>query len=508
MKITQPTRVLLAMIMAVMLLALTGCRSTPDYMGTGSLQMFGGDHEDAVGSFTEEINSNPANAMAYNLRGFSLSELGKGDEAMSDFMKAIELDPTLVAAYNNRGMQYVMDEQYAEALADFNKTLELNPEFAAAYSNRGYVYNETGRFDLAAQDFTKAIELDSTDYTDFSFRGIAYFNLDRYEEAEADFTNAIALEPTNDTSYFFRGIIYSGSMRLEPALSDLSRAIELDPTNAMGYFYRGELHYQLGQTELGVQDFTKMIALAPDEPDIMEAYTRRGLGYANLDRNPEAIADFSTAIENDPENWTALYYRGIMGFKTGDFDLTAGDMDRVIALNPVSDSAYFYRSSALFALGQYDRAITDMDLLIANQPENGPIYLRRAIAAGKISEAAYKTALAGLDGFLTSADKTDKASNEEDSLATLLARFFLGQAGITVQQITETAASLEDPEARAETLCVAYYFIGEFYLLNGNNKAARESFNKALDTGAEQVFEYRLAKNALMGSRGVMDPSL
>ncbi|MCK4912002.1 MAG: tetratricopeptide repeat protein, partial [Thermodesulfovibrionales bacterium] len=115
----------------------SGCSSTPDHMVMGTLQMFAGEHEAAINSYTEEIALNPENATAYNMRGFSLAELGRLEEAMADYMRALELDPLLAAAYNNRGALYVDLEQYKAALADFDRTLELDPEFAAAYSNRG-----------------------------------------------------------------------------------------------------------------------------------------------------------------------------------------------------------------------------------------------------------------------------------------------------------------------------------------------------------------------------------
>jgi lipoprotein NlpI len=58
-------------------------------------------------------------------------------------------------------------------------------------------------------------------------------------------------------------------------------------------------------------------------------------------------------------------------------------------------------------------------------------------------------------------------------------------------------ANLGPTPSPNERRCEAYFYIGEMHLLAGNRLAARECFEKCVETQATTYFEYTLAKAEL-----------
>jgi tetratricopeptide (TPR) repeat protein len=72
-----------------------------------------------------------------------------------------------------------------------------------------------------------------------------------------------------------------------------------------------------------------------------------------------AIADFTKAIEFDPENHEAYYNRGNALFNTGDLKGAMNDLNKAIDINPSYADAYFNRANIRFIQGDKDGACED-----------------------------------------------------------------------------------------------------------------------------------------------------
>jgi len=69
------------------------------------------------------------------------------------------------------------------------------------------------------------------------------------------------------------------------------------------------------RNEEALADFSKAIEF---KPGYYKAYSNRGVIYNNLQRYPEAIADYSKAIEINPGYMEAFYNRGMAKYSAGD----------------------------------------------------------------------------------------------------------------------------------------------------------------------------------------------
>ena len=81
------------------------------------------------------------------------------DEAIADFTQAIQLQPDNVVAYTNRGAAYADNWELDRAIADFTQAITLNPRDANAYFNRGVTYAQRGDSADVIADFKQVLAL-------------------------------------------------------------------------------------------------------------------------------------------------------------------------------------------------------------------------------------------------------------------------------------------------------------------------------------------------------------
>ena len=84
------------------------------------------------------------------------------DQEIQKYDGAIELDPANAGAYNNRGWAYYYSGDLDQAIQNFSKAIELDPRLAIAFYNRGKACRDVGELELAVSDFERYIELAPT----------------------------------------------------------------------------------------------------------------------------------------------------------------------------------------------------------------------------------------------------------------------------------------------------------------------------------------------------------
>ena len=175
------------------------------------------------------------------------------------------------------------------------------------------------------------------------------------------------------------------------ALVNFDQAIQQDPQKIIAYIRRGRLHSQRGDFARALEDFDKAIQLEagrsagveqskvsskrekdPSTADIQRdprpwfenfrpgaAYIERGRTYIQQDDNDRAIADFTKAIELDPEGASAYNHRGVAYAGKLDFDSAIADFDKAIQFDPLLNNAHSNRGRAFSAKGDEARARAD-----------------------------------------------------------------------------------------------------------------------------------------------------
>jgi tetratricopeptide (TPR) repeat protein len=166
--------------------------------------------------------------------------------------------------------------------------------------------------------------------------------------------------PTLDDaqSYIERGNSLSEEGHYLEAIDHFSAAIELEPDNAQAHFLRGRAHYDYavqvvdeasGQRpenapflpdeavqhlEDAIADYTKAIEL---DPQHTRAYNNRGNAYISLGETESALRDYDTALELDPDLALTYFNRGLLHYQLGNPEQAIVDLEMYLELVPDAD---------------------------------------------------------------------------------------------------------------------------------------------------------------------------
>ncbi len=162
---------------------------------------------------------------------------------------------------------------------------------------------------------------------------------------------------------------------LSLALKNYQKAIELDPDFVLA-------HTQLAQTYLYIYwavdyslDNLNKAKQAIDtafklDPDIPEGFIALGhyyyVGFLNY---PEALKQFDLALQHDPNNTNALWYKAVVSRRMGEF-VKASEMMKVCFNNDPKNSQYtFELANTYYFLRKYPEALKYYDLTLNLNPE-------------------------------------------------------------------------------------------------------------------------------------------
>ncbi len=186
----------------------------------------------AIKAFSEVIEVNPRNAVAYCNRGVARFFTGDLELAIADFTSAVEINPGYTEAYCNRGGLWAKKGYHKKAIADYTKALEIHPRYPVAYCGRGIVWANRGEYDRAIDDFTMALEINPRYADAYCNRGASRFLKKDYDRAIADCTKALQIDPGYAVAYLNRGRAWFSKKDCARAITDFQKALEINPNYA------------------------------------------------------------------------------------------------------------------------------------------------------------------------------------------------------------------------------------------------------------------------------------
>ena len=181
-------------------------------------------------------------------------------EALKDWTEAIELDPQNALAYEARGYYFLYYTQnYSDGLADYTRAIELRPSVADNYFYRGTCYLNSGEVELAKEDFERALSLNSNMSGALGELAYIYTMSDPLKAIEyAD--RALEFDERNWRAYYSRGLALYTMHNYEAALEDAKSALDLGCGDA--YQLIGDCYGMLGLRD----EAEKYWELAKDPP--------------------------------------------------------------------------------------------------------------------------------------------------------------------------------------------------------------------------------------------------
>jgi len=156
------------------------------------------------------------------------------------------------------------------------------------------------------------------------------------------------------------------------------------PARALNHFVQGNSLLGPGDFQRAAAQFTKAIEI---DPNFAEAYRARGDAWQAAGKSEAALADFEKAIAIDSAEWMAYLSRGMLWNARGESQRAVADFTQSIHLHPTA-KAYYRRGLAYQTLDDLRRALVDYNSAIERDPQAPYIYLARAKAKRDLSDLA------------------------------------------------------------------------------------------------------------------------
>lgn len=103
----------------------------------------------------------------------------------------------------------------------------------------------------------------------------------------------------------------------EAMTKQLAERLKAQPNNKEGWRVLGLSYLQLGRTAEGLEALERALALDPTNAALISQYGEAKVRAANGTVTPEALKIFDEALEHDPKEMRALFYRGLALVQAG-----------------------------------------------------------------------------------------------------------------------------------------------------------------------------------------------
>jgi len=131
-----------------------------------------------------------------------------------------------------------------------------------------------------------------------------------------------------------------------------------DLATASGRVDSGNTHFEKNEFDAAIADYTQAIQM---QPDLAPAYSDRAATYVEVKEYDKAIADANQAIKLKPDLPWPYAARAAAYRSKGDLDRALADYEQVIKLQPDYAKAYFRRAEILEQLGNKTAAVADYE---------------------------------------------------------------------------------------------------------------------------------------------------
>ena len=233
------------------------------------------------------------------------------DLAITNFRDALSQDPKntraaegLSNALTAKGIQAAGDTNNSAAIPYFEEAAKLDPRNDVAFARLGALYDASGDGDKAVANYEKAVAL-NPDYKDlYPTLGIAYVEHGDIAKGEQALANAEKAGVQGADIDFLRGLIAFKNNRDAEALAAFDK-VDKETHWAESQYYRGQILARQGKKDEAVAQYRG--ALRTD-PTFSPAAFDLGVEEYNAGNYKDAEAAYKTAVQNDPDNYTAHAY--------------------------------------------------------------------------------------------------------------------------------------------------------------------------------------------------------
>jgi lipoprotein NlpI len=208
--------------------------------------------------------------------------------------------------------------------------------------------------------------------------------------------------------------------------------------------------------------------------DLVESYCTRASALSDLLRDDEALRDANEATRIEPNSTSALGCRALIYFKAGQFERSVADYTKAVSLGSTEAEVYRLRAAARLYLGRLEDAKADLERAsgLADKESKTYVDLWLVAVCGRLGQPMP-------DAIVKRAAAEAQGEWPRPALAMLT-------GAMSPEQLLKVMDEKKGDD-RQMALAEGYFYLGQHYLIAGDNAAARTYFEK---TRSLDVFVY------------------
>lgn len=450
--------------------------------------------DDAIAVYKRILAVDPVNRYALTSLGYVSRENGHDQDAEKYFEKLEAAYPTLHIPYLALGDMYAARKDFAKAEASYKKGYELAPTNALIVAGGMNAAIEAHQFPLAAEWLGRAngemlqephVMREKERY--LSFKG-------DHQQSAAIGREAIKQLPRDRDVVVYLGYDLLNLKQYDELLQLTSQYDQILPKEPDIPLLAGYVHKQAGQLDQAQKDFTEAL---DRDPNMVTAYVNRGYVLKGLHQPAAAASDFDAALKRDPKNGEA--HLGLAYASLDSHRPRIALRQVQLAEEEMGDSMpiHLIRATAYGQNGLLAKSATEYRIALKYSPNDGALHLALADTLYNLRE--YHEAIEELQ-------TAQKLTPDDPLVYADLARSYAelrdrDQTLQYVQQAEQKAQSMPLSKDQKRGESAVFVSTGQALSSLGDQKAAMERFEKALNAPTSDRVSVRLAIAKLMAAQ-------
>jgi superkiller protein 3 len=469
-KLLTPVLVLVACVNIFLSDTPSGAVQTPkakDHYEKALLQSERSNWNGAVLELNRALQYEPRNPTLLLELGIALGELKQWNEAIRILRRAVNLSPNSGRAHYN--LAVTLDRASpgkGHGIEEYRKALRLNPKDVNSLINLAVDLGD-GDVQEAKRLFERAISLDPKNAAAYFNLGLLLRNSGDPKGALLALQKAIGLNPDSVEPRRQLVSLLITQERWDEILEQCREILKRNPNDWNTRYSFGQTLIRKGSAEEGKKELEKSqeIRQSQQKHDELERLLGRGLSNLAKGAVEEAIKNFHSVLEVDPDSAQGHMYLGVALATTRDTERGTAELNKAIELDPSNARAHHNLGTVLLQAGQVDAAYREFEKALGLDPYFPETHnnLGLILSKNKQMEKA-------VERFRTASELNPQYVE---------ALFNLGLALRSMNRIADAAQALRRAAEAAPNNAQVQYALGITLKDQGDLKAAEEALDRA-----------------------------
>lgn len=249
------------------------------------------------------ISVTTKNPRAHAILGSYYQDQNRWQDAINAFDQAIALNPRYAEHYAEKGYALMKLGRTTEAKECFNSVLQLNPDHGDALNNMGFILHAQGQVEQALSYFYRAAEHITDKAPTFNNMAVMYEGMGQLDSA---------------------AVLYDKAIRLNPDYDDALKNY-------------ADLLLKMGKIDSARQLAQRLSQSTSAAPAARVLLGRAAMMQGDL---PDALAQFSRCLDQEPNNQEARLLRARVYLLSGQIEAAKADVQTLLHINPKHEQAH------------------------------------------------------------------------------------------------------------------------------------------------------------------------